>query len=350
MSIRPIHSALRRLAVITVAAMVVLLAGCSGASTGSGTSSSGANAGGGAAVTAGGDLAGAPETAPKPAAQPGRASAATPGTTAVAPKIVKTATISVEVKDIAAAASSVRGIATGQRGYVVSESIGSGDGPKPLADRAEPLGGFGQLTISVPAAALDATLAELAKVGTVLSRTSSAQDVTSEFVDTDSRLRTMRASVERVRALMAKATTIGQVVSLESELAQREADLESLTSQLAVLTGNVERSTVTVSLTTPARLAEQDQGGFLAGLRAGWDAFAASARGLLTALGAVLPFAGFLAVVGIPLLAWVRRRRSAATPASSAAPASSAVAAPTPPVLQPAGATPSPAPDAPEAP
>jgi hypothetical protein len=136
-------------------------------------------------------------------------------------------------------------------------------------------------------------------------------------VDTESRLKTMRASVERVRALMTQAKDIGQIVALESEMSRRQADLESLESQLAALKTSVERSTVAVSLTSPAN-ETVSANGFLAGLKSGWDAFTASAAGLLTAVGAALPFVVFLALLGAPLWWWWRRRRTSQPPAAPA--------------------------------
>jgi Domain of unknown function (DUF4349) len=175
------------------------------------------------------------------------------------------------------------------------------------------------MTLSVPADKLDTALDQLGKIGTVIQRNTSSQDVTSQYVDTESRLKTMRASVERVRALMTQAKDIGQVVALESELSRRQADLESLESQLGALKNSVEHSTLTVSLSTPGAEPESSNG-FFAGLRSGWDAFTASASGLLTAIGAVLPFAAFFALVGAAVLWFLRRRRASQPPASPPTP------------------------------
>jgi hypothetical protein len=133
------------------------------------------------------------------------------------------------------------------------EQIGKGGpgDPQPLRGDDEPSGGFGTLTLSVPADKLDSALDQLTRIGTVLRRNTSSQDVTSQYVDTESRLKTMRASVARVRALMTQAKDIGQVVTLEGEVSRREADLESLASQLDALKTSVERSTLAVSLSTP---------------------------------------------------------------------------------------------------
>jgi hypothetical protein len=233
------------------------------------------------------------------------------GVVGVGPKLTKSASLDLRVKNIDAAAAQVRAIATGLQAQVLSEQIGTGGsgGPVPLQSKSDALGGFGTLTLSVPADKLDSAVDQLARIGTVQQRNMSTQDVTAQYVDTESRLKTMRASVGRVRALMAQAKDIGQVVVLEGELSRREADLESLESQLSTLKNNVERSTLTVSLSTPGHESVSNTG-FVAGLRSGWDAFTASARGLFTAIGAVLPFAVFFALVAAPFVWWLRRRRT----------------------------------------
>ena len=176
-------------------------------------------------------------------------------------------------------------------------------------------GGFSSITISVPTAQLDATLDRISAIGEVYSRNTSTQDVTAQVVDTQSRLKTMQASVERVRALMTQATKLGEIVTLEAELSRRQADLEALQSQLAALEDSVALSPVEVRLSTDEDvLADADDDtGFLAGLAAGWRAFTVSVTMLLTALGALLPFAAAAALVITPVVLWLRRRRAPAS-------------------------------------
>jgi hypothetical protein len=241
----------------------------------------------------------------------------------VVPKVTKNASLDLQVKDISAAAAQVRSIAAGLQALVLSEQIGKErpGGPQPLRGDKEPLGELGTLTLSVPADKLDTALDQLARIGTVQRRNTSSQDVTSQYVDTESRLKTMRASVARVRALMAQAKDIGQVVALEGEVSRREADLESLESQLEALKTSVARSTLAVSLTTPANETVAEtvaDNAFLAGLRSGWDAFTTSAGALFKGIGAVLPFAVFFALLGAPLWGWWRRRRANRPPVVTA--------------------------------
>jgi len=234
----------------------------------------------------------------------------------VGSRIARTASLQLRVVDVPRAAASIRTMVTGLDGYVVSEQIGSPDVAEPAGGepgaQASVVDRVGEMTLSVPSVKLDPTLDRLGQLGTVVDRSTSSEVVFNESAATESRLRTMRASVDRVRALMGRATALGQVVQLEGELSRRQGDLEALESQLAVLKSSVARSTVTVQLLAPGAVAASGHGtGFAAGLTGGWHAFTTSVTGVLTAVGAVLPFAVVAALVGAPVLWWLRRRRAA---------------------------------------
>jgi predicted lipid-binding transport protein (Tim44 family) len=79
-------------------------------------------------------------------------------------------------------------------------------------------------------------------------------------------------------------------------------------------------ATIDVLLRAPAHHApptNQHDTGFLAGLAGGWHALAAVAAGAFTVVGAVLPFAVLLVLLGVPAWLLVRRllRRRTETPA-----------------------------------
>ena len=305
----------RRRMPLVVLALLLVAALAAGCSSGSPSSASGSAAQSGASP----DKAGSGVAAPSSGA--GSGSEAVRQVVAAGRQIARTASLSVQVKDIATAAASVRAVTSGLDGYVLSEQMGKEDGPRPLEQTSpgSAFGGYGTISVSVPADKLDSALDQVARIGTVLSRTTSSQDVTDQYVDTQSRVRTMTASLDRVRALLVRAKDIGQVVALESELSRREADLESLEAQLATLKGSVERSTLTVSLSTPAAVATAAaDAGFLAGLRSGWHAFETSVTAALTVVGAILPFAVLLALLAWPGLWWLRRRQAQAVTASPA--------------------------------
>jgi Domain of unknown function (DUF4349) len=175
--------------------------------------------------------------------------------------------------------------------------------------------------LRVPADALDRLIDDIAAVGRVVGRSSQVLDATEEVVDLDARVTSQQASVARVRALLAEAHSIGDVVAIESELARREADLDSLTSRLDALRDRVALSTLTVDLRSPGAppVGDQPPPGFRDGLVAGWDGLRAAGTAAAAVIGFLLPFLPVVAMLGgiIWLVRRVVRARRAPAPASA---------------------------------
>jgi Domain of unknown function (DUF4349) len=305
----------RRGALLAAAAgaLSVVLAACSGGAGAAGTEAAPGEVAGPAADKASDQ---APVQAPIQApVQAGEATGADPVAAAVDRSIIRTASVTIQADAVRPAADRARAIAAAAGGAVTSEqtSIDPVDADRSLAT----------LVLRVPADRLDAVLTDLAELGSLRDQTQSAVDVTGEVVDLAARVETQRASIERVRLLLSRAAGIGDIVAIESELTRREADLEALLSRQAVLADQAAQSTVTLVVLGPDAAAPEQETGFLAGLRAGWAAFVAASTALLTGLGAVLPFAALALVLGLPLLAWWRRRapRAEVTAGSVPAPA-----------------------------
>ncbi|WP_027928141.1 DUF4349 domain-containing protein [Amycolatopsis benzoatilytica] len=264
--------------------LVLALAGCSGNS----ESSSGAQSA----------VAPVPGSAPRQSTDYGAGKSAVPAPVP-APgvtdrKLARSARLSLTAAKLDEVVPHARSIATAAGGYPGQESTS--------ADSAT-------LTLSVPAEKLDSVLDQLAGLGKVTRREVSADDVTAQVIDVDARLATQRASVDRMRALLAKAQTVSEIATVEGELTSREATLESLEQQQKSLAGQVAMATVTLAVSASAPPAES--GGFLSGLAAGWSAFLDFCGGLVRVLGVVLPF---VVVFGVPagaLAWWLRRRRKA---------------------------------------
>lgn len=253
-------------------------------------------------VRAAGDALAAPGAPkPAPAASPG-----SPGSpadaVALGRDVVRTGTLSLQTPDVPGTITRATAAVTGAGGYVESQQSAI----NPNDHRTD----AATLTLTVPGAAYDALLPALRRLGALLSSEDSRDDVTGAVVDASSRLATEEASVARVRTLLSRARTIGEVVSVESELTKREASLESLKGRLAALRGQVSYATITMSLSTPQTAPTKPKpapAGFLGGLRSGWHGFAAVVVGLLTGVGAALPFAVTLLVLSAVALALRRR-------------------------------------------
>jgi len=180
------------------------------------------------------------------------------------------------------------------------------------------------LVLRVPEPAFDDAMGALGGIGRTLHADRSAEDVTTEVIDVDSRVATQEASLARLRTFLRRAGDVADMIRVEQEIATREAELESLKAQQKYLHDQTVMSTITARLRTPAapQSAGPDRAGFLAGLENGWHALAAVLVGAATVAGAVLPFAATLALVGVPVwlgLRAARRRRAEPPPAAPAA-------------------------------
>ncbi|WP_432835024.1 DUF4349 domain-containing protein [Dactylosporangium sp. CA-092794] len=285
-------------------AVVLALSGCGSSSSDSAPSSKQAAPEG--AVPAQGDAGAGPAMDNKLEGNPQGNTAQGSGTQQQVPDnidtqdraIIYSGTMTVRVKDVNAAAAQAIALATGAGGFIGADN-------RQINGQSS----TGTITLRVPAAKFQATLDALSKtLGEEESRQLSAQDVTDQVADVDSRIQTAQASVERIRALMAKAQTIGEITSLESELSRRESDLESLQARKRRLDGLTALSTITVVLRGPeAPVVSEEDTGITVGLRNGWKAFVASLRVALTVLGWLLPW---LVFVGLPifLIVWLPRR------------------------------------------
>lgn len=194
-------------------------------------------------------------------------------------------------------------LTTGLGGHVAQEQ--SQSDARGRLDRVD-------LTLRVPSASFDKALDGLARLGTVRHRQQSVEDVTTQVIDNEARVKAQSASVASIERLLARARTIGEIMSIERQLASRQAELDSLKQQQKWLADQTSLSTVQLTLVRPAADDGDDASGFLGGLEDGWQALGRSAVALSTVLGAILPFAAVVALVGLPVWALVRRRRTTA--------------------------------------
>ena len=128
------------------------------------------------------------------------------------------------------------------------------------------------MTLRVPSAKLDGVVDELDALGTTDYFTTQSRDVSTEVVDLDAQISTLRASTARIVGLLDDASDIEHIIALEDELASRQATLQSLDAHKRGLDDQVSMSTLMVSFTTePVIVDDEDDSpkNFIDGLVAG---------------------------------------------------------------------------------
>jgi hypothetical protein len=289
--------------------IAVTAAGCSGSS-----SSSSAASGSVAEASSAPAALAAPTDAAAGAANGGFAassagtSSRSASTTALVPsgqQLIETAQLSVRARNVESAVSSATQIVTAAGGYVSAENAAAGQG--------NPSQATATVTFKIPVAAYQTTLAALsgAGLGTQLSLSQQAQDVTQQVADVSSRVTSDEAAIAQLRALLAHAGSVGELLSVQDQINSEEGDLESMLAQQTALNKETSYATLTLNLVGPKAVAKahpkQAPPGLSGGLVRGWHAFRVTISWLLTVLGAVAPFAAALVLVGG--LGWWARRR-----------------------------------------
>lgn len=154
--------------------------------------------------------------------------------------IIFTADLTVAVPDVAAAGEEAIRMIQGLGGFLFGQkTTGAPESTSVLTFKVQPE--------DFPEA-----LSRLGTIGELRSQNVNADDVTERIVDVGSRINTATTSVERLRALLAEATDIDTIITLEGQLLERETQLETLRGQLRTLQDQVALATIVLTLTEAA--------------------------------------------------------------------------------------------------
>lgn len=168
--------------------------------------------------------------------------------------------------------------------------------------------------LRVPAAKFDAALDDIrGSGGKVVSLSMTSDDVTSTYVDSESRLRHAQAVEGRLLTLLAKAKTVGEALSIQTRLDTVQESIELEKGQLKMLDQQTSLATIDVSIKTKGAAAKPVDEGTDWGVRDAFDdaahAFVDSFSNGLIGIAGNLP--GLLILAGIALggrAAWKRRQ------------------------------------------
>ena len=110
-------------------------------------------------------------------------------------------------------------------GFVANSTTQSG----PVADNGAP---SGSITLEVPVASFSDVLKKAQALGKTVSLTTKATDVTAHYVDLQSQIAALQASRQQYLTIMAKATSIGDVLAVQAQLDSIDSQIQQLQGQL----------------------------------------------------------------------------------------------------------------------
>ncbi len=223
------------------------------------------------------------------------------GTSGVSERVIKNASLEIVVEKgkLKEVTGRLTLLAEGKRGYMQSSQLSSGDGWQRAV-----------LMIVVPVDEFAATLAEVEKLGEVLSSSTSGQDVTQEYHDLELDLTHWETERQSALLLLEKAQTIDEIIKVRQFLEPIDQQLNEIKGRIQFLKGSSDFSKIQVSLTENGAVPVASEDSFWA--RVG-EVFLQSISFLLTILVAVLPW-GLLALLVVYLVFRFLRRNRSSTP------------------------------------
>lgn len=155
------------------------------------------------------------------------------------PMIARTVSLTVVVKDFAAARATLDAILARHQGYAADLTVSTTEGaPRTL-----------QASLRIPAPQLAATLNEMKALGRVEHEGQSGEEVTEQHADLVARLKNSRETEQRLQAILQQRTgKIADVLAVEQEIARVRGDIERMEAEQKALEHRVDYATVNLSL------------------------------------------------------------------------------------------------------
>jgi virulence-associated protein VapD len=238
---------LRMTAVGVALVAMAIVTGCEGRG---GGDSAGAGGGSQAAPAAGQPASGRDQAAPGKAGS--TEAAAQLRLVDLGNRIVRTATVDLEVGEdrLNDTINRATNVVTRAKGIYVGSSTSV-----PAGEPAS-----GQVTFRVPVDAFEPVLRELKGLGTYRGEQSSTEDVTNQYVDLNAQLTAWRTQERVYLRLLGRAKSVADVIAVQNQLQQVQSNIERLQGQVNHLEDQSSFSTIVLQLREPGAAAGRPAG------------------------------------------------------------------------------------------
>lgn len=211
-------------------------------------------------------------------------------------KIIREATIQMQTENYSEDMAALEELVTSMGGFITSreewgseQSAETGENPRTLS-----------LTLRIPSDQLDAFVEQAKQVGIVTASSISETDVTDQYTDTDRRLQAYQKQYDRVLEMMDQATTVEELIQIESELSRLEMEIESCQGTLNYWDARVNYSTVYIYVDEVRRAISANPSlgeRMRTALANSWDDFTQGCQDLVVNLYAAIPYIAVWIVV-----------------------------------------------------
>ena len=218
------------------------------------------------------------------------------------PKIIYTANLTLESKDYDTARAALDAALNDAGGYLESSSEYSDVGSSRSVN----------LTFRVPEENYQSFLDAVAQAGNVTYKSQQADDVTTQYMDVETRLANLEAQRTRLQELQAQADNLSDLLQIETSLTDVQSQIESWQSQLDWYSNQVQQCTVYVNLNEVQNYTPTDEsflGSVGAAFAQGWSNFVNGLQQLAVWLAGAWPVVLVVAAAAAGFAVWRKKRK-----------------------------------------
>jgi len=166
--------------------------------------------------------------------------ASPPAPSQIETKIIKNANLRFESEDINQSFATIQKAVTQYKAAISNDASGKDYNST-----------FRNLTIRIPNQYFDVFIADISQgVKHFDTKEISQQDVTEEYVDIESRMKSKKKLEERYLQLLSKANKVSEMLEIEKQLAEIREEIEAKEGQLKYMQNRVALSTISIEMYT----------------------------------------------------------------------------------------------------
>lgn len=165
-------------------------------------------------------------------------------------KIIKTVDLNTETKEFDEAIEWLKSYVASFDGIIDNSYIDSGNiNNKNYRKNAN-------FNVRIPATKLDSFLSKIGDKLNITFRQENISDITDEYSDTESRLKSLKIEEESLNAMLKKAKTVEEMIKVEDKLSSVRTDIENITRRLNRYDKQITYSTVHINISEVKDLTE----------------------------------------------------------------------------------------------
>lgn len=157
-------------------------------------------------------------------------------------KLIQTAYIDAETEDLDAVLQQLDARVAELNGYIESSNVQNGSAYSGKRYRSA------DITIRIPAKDLDSFIDKVDALSNIVSSRKTVEDVTLNYVATESRVKALQTEETRLLELLAQAETLDDLLTVEERLTEVRTELEEVTSALRVLDNQIDYATLQLTV------------------------------------------------------------------------------------------------------